>query len=409
MGTLGSILSTGINAVKRQSSDHFTTLRDYQHASKIFRPNNSSLLPKSKNWFHIFFELDPAAITAVNTALAGADANFRINWDPDNLPILGILAKTVKLPGFKFDVKKNNQYNRWSLTTTKVNYDPVEISFWDDTVDTIRGFWYAYYQYMVQDPNYVSFQAAQSQGIAIPFQWMPSIPNLETLYSTPSNWGVNYGLDTVSSSANVNAVVSSALNRTNPFFRSIRIYQFNRQTNADPSIGPQYSEYVLVNPVISSFAHDTVDFSSSEYMQNKMTVEFETVLYNAGLVNDDEIASWDAVLQRFFDNTPSPLAGTNPNLNEANQLGSVLASSFVLGTEAVQLGRNTGQATTATVLTAAIGTATTIESAISGPSNLQLQVPTVVDGYGTSGQPPSLPTQLIQSGIVPLIATKAGV
>lgn len=383
MGTLGQILSVGINAAQRQSNNHYTTLRDYQHASKIFRPNNSSLLPKSKNWFHIFFELDPAVITAVNAALSTADANYRINWNPDNLPILGVLAKTTKLPGFKFDVKKNNQYNRWSLTTTKVSYDPVEVTFWDDTVDTIRGFWYAYYQYMIQDPTYVNFQAAQSQGIAVPYQWSPSIPNLETLYSTPSTWGVNYGLDTVSTSG-------SAFNKTNPFLRTVRIYQFNRQTNSDPSVGPQYTEYVLVNPVISSFDHDTVDFSSSDYMQNRMSIEFETVLYNSGLVQDDEIASWDAVLQRFFDNTPSPLSSVNPNVNEANQLGSVLGSSFVLGTEVVQLGRNTGQATTATVLTAAVGTAETIQSAINGPVNLQLQVPTVVDGYGQSGLPPQI-------------------
>ncbi len=408
MGTLNQIINTGINTVRQQSSDHFTTLRDYQHASRIFRPNNSSFLPKSKNWFHIFFELDPSALTAVNAALGQANANFRINWDPDNLPILGVLARTVKLPGFKFDVKKNNQYNRWSLTTTKVNYDPVEVSFWDDTIDTIRGFWYAYYQYMIQDPNYVNFDASQSQGISIPFQWMPSISNLETLYSTPSTWGVNYGLDVVGN-PNLNSSLSTSLNRSNPFFRSVRIYQFNRQTNSDPSVGPQYTEYVLVNPVISSFEHDTVDFSTSEYMQNRMSIEFETVLYNSGLVENDEIASWDAVLQRFFDNTPSPLTGTNPNVNEANQLGSVLGSSFLLGTEAIQLGRNTGQATTATVLAGAIGTAETIQSAINGPSNLQLQVPTVVDGYGTSGQPPSIPTQLIQAGIIPLVATKAGI
>ena len=401
MGTLSQALNVGINALKQNSNNHFTTLRDYQHASKIFTPNNSSLLPKSKNWFHIFFELDPVAVTAVNNVLSVADANYRITWNPDNIPVLGILAKTVKLPGFKFDVKKNNQYNRWSLSTTKVNYDPVEVTFWDDTVDTIRGFWYAYYQYMVQDPRFVNFQASQSQGIAIPSQWSPSTANLETLYSTATNWGVNYGLDTVDSSG-------VTFNRTNPFFRSIRIYQFNRQTNSDPSIGPQYTEYVLVNPVISSFEHDNVDFSTSEYMQNRMTLEFESVLYNSGLVNDDEIASWDAVLQTFFDNTPSPLTGANPNVNDANQLGSVLGSTFILGSEISQLARNTGQATTTTVLTQTVGTAETIASAINGPVNLKLQVPTVISGYGESGNPPSLSSQLMQSGIVPLIATKVG-
>ena len=383
MGTLSQLLSVGFNAAKRQSTNHFTTLRDYQHASKIFRPNNSGFLPKSKNWFHIFFELDHDAVTAVNNALGAADANNRITWDPSNLPILGVLVNTVKLPNFKFTVEKRNQYNRWNLITTKINYDPIEVSFWDDTVDTIRGFWYAYYQYMIQDPRYVNFQAAQSQGIAIPFQWSPNTANVETLYSTATNWGVNYGLDTVDSTG-------LPMNRSNPFFRSIRIYQFNRAT-VDASLGAQYTEYVLVNPVIASFDHDSVDFSTSEFMKNKMSIEYETVLYNAGFVNDDEIASWGAVLQTFFDNTPSPLNGTVPALvNEANQLGPALASSFALGSQIVQRGLNTGQATTGTVLTQAVGTAESLQSLIKGPHTLQMAVPTVVDGYGQSGQPPEI-------------------
>jgi hypothetical protein len=378
MGTLSSVLAVGFNALNRQVDNHYTTMRDYQHARRIFTPSNNAFMPKSKNWFHIFFELDPAVITAVNNALGDADENLRINWNPGNLPILGVVAKTVKLPSFKFDVKKNNQYNRWSLTTTKINYDPIEVSFWDDTVDMIRGFWYAYYQYMIQDPNYVNFDAAQNQGIAVPLQWSPSTANIETLYSTPSNWGVNYGLDTVSSP-------SAPLNKTNPFFRTVRIYQFNHQTTTD---GPLYSEYVLVNPVISSFDHDTVDFSTSEFMQNKMTIECETVLYNAGAVEANEIASWDAVLQRFFDTTPSPLIGTNPAVGAASQLGAVLGSSLQLGTQIIQRGLNTGQATTGTILTQAVGTSQDILNAINQTGSNQIAVPSVISGYGTSGTAP---------------------
>ena len=380
MGTLSSILSVGYNALNKQTNNQSTTLRDYQHARKIFTPSNNSFMPKSKNWFHIFFEMDPTVISAVNNALGDANSNFRINWNPDNLPILGVVAKTVRLPSFKFDVKKNNQYNRSSLTTTKINYDPIEISFWDDTVDMIRGFWYAYYQYMIQDPNYVNFDASQSQGINVPLEWYPSIPNNETLYSPTQNWGVNYGLDTVNSP-------SSPLNKTNPFFRTVRIYQFNHQTTQD---GPLYSEYVLVNPVITSFDHDTVDFSSSEFMQNKMTIECETVLYNAGVVEENEIASWDNVLQRFFDNTPSPLAGVNPAVNSANQLSGVLTSSENLATQIVQRGLNTGQATTTTILTQAVGTSQAVAGAINKTTSNQIQVPTVINGYGQSGQPPKI-------------------
>jgi hypothetical protein len=379
MGTLSQILNSGIQAT---SSNDGTTLRDYQHASKIFRVNNSSFLPKAKNWFHIFFEIEPSILSFVTSSLNTATTTNRINWNPSNVPILGILAKTVKLPSFKFDVKKNNQYNRWNLTTTKINYDPIEISFWDDTVDVIRGFWYAYYQFMIQDPKYVDFQMAQTQGINIPYQWVPSTNNLEMLYSTSSNWqGGNYGLDTVNS-------MGSTLNKVGPFFRSVRIYQFNRQT--DSNYGPQYTEYVLVNPIISSFDHDTVDFSSSEFMQNRMSIEYETVLYNSGTLNNNEIASWDAVTQTFFDTTPSPIAGTNLLLNQTNQLGNVFSNTIQEIISAEQGGLNINQNSTLTTLNQVIGTSAQVLAAASAITNGQISVPTVINNFGISGLPPTI-------------------
>ena len=399
MGTLGQVLSVGFNASGLASDlyqtgkhgKHFTTLRDYQHASKIFRPNNASLLPKTKNWFHIFFQLDrTAVIPSINDALTIATLNNRINWDSENIPTLGILAKTVKLPNFKFDITKKNQYNRWNLTTTKLNYEPIEISFWDDTIDTIRGFWYAYYQYMIQDPNYVDWQASQQQGINIPWQWNPTTSGASAVYGTSDNWGKHYGLDTAKTPYNTNAS-SIGLIRGRSFFNSIRVYQFNRAI--DPVLGVNYTEYVLVNPVISSFDHDTVDFSTSDFMTNKMSIEYETVLYNSGLLEDDEVASWDAVKQRFFDNTPSPLTNTNPAVSEIGQLRGVLSNSYQLGKQIVQRGLNTGQATTASVLTQAIGTAAAINASQNNASeSMLMQVPTVVSGYGSGGLPPSVPT-----------------
>jgi hypothetical protein len=381
MGTFNQILATGFNALQTQSNTHYTTLRDYQHAEKIFRPNNNSFMPKSKNWFHIFFELDPSVITSLTNTLSSAVTNDRINWNPSNVPILGVLARTVKLPNFRFDIKKENQYNRWNLTATKLNYEPIEVSFWDDTVDVIRGFWYAYYQYYIQDPRYSNFLANQTQGLPVPFQWQPSTANISYTYSASQNWGINYGLDTVDPTG-------VQLNRFIPFFKSIRLYQFNHETTVN---GPRYTEYVLVNPIISGFDHDTVDFSTSEFMQNKMTIEYETVLYNSGLVSDNEIASWDAVLTSFFDITPSPLTNVNPN-NKTNQLGSVLTSVFALGSEVIEASVGTGQATPATVLTQAIGTSQAVLNAINtSQQGLYNQVPTVITEYGNSGAPPVVP------------------
>lgn len=355
------------------------TLRDYQHARNIFTPRNNSFLPKSKNWFHIFFELDPVAKSAINSSLSSPTSSYRLNWNPSNIPILGVLAKTVKLPNFKFDVKKSNQYNRWSLNTTKINYDPLEISFWDDTVDIIRTFWYAYYQYMNQDVNYTNWNQSQNQGVQIPTAWQPTTANNSSVYTTSENWNNFYGLDTVNTSSAINTI-----NRTNPFFRSIRVYQFNRVT--DTSTGVKYSEYVLVNPLITSFEHDTADFSSSDFMQNRMTIEFETVLYNAGLLNSNEIASWDSVLSQFFDTTQSPNASYE-------LLSTQITSTIQSGINSVQENSTTTSAapTVTTTLNSTNGTSSELNNtALSLENSTSLAVPFVVSGYGTSGSAPGV-------------------
>ena len=388
---LTAVVNAGVTSATSASAtkNQYTTLRDYQHANKIFTRNKSALAPKTKNWFHVYFELDPSAINMLDASLSKSVTQGRINWDSSKIPGFGVLVKTVSLPNFKFDVKKANQYNKWNLTTTKINYDAVDISFWDDTLDFIRSFWYAYYQYMIADASYVNWNSPLNggEGIDVPSQWTPTTSSMSSVYTT--SWD-SYGMDTINS--------SGVLNRSNPFFRSIRIYQFNRDlTPANTTIdqGVKYTEYVLVNPLITSFAHDNVDFSTSEFMTNKMSIEYETVLYNSGYITntnsstlDSEIASWDYIQDNFLDTTPSPLTGFQQPNNHA-QLGSALQIGASLVSQTVQLATHTGQATAASFLTTAIGSATSVNNLIKNPSgNPVISVPTVTQGYGTGGNPP---------------------
>ena len=265
MGTLNSVLSS-----IKYAAQPSITLRNYQHATKIFGPNNNSLAPKTKNWFHIYFQVNPSVVTQVTNQLSAAVTNDRINWNPANLPVLGVLAKTVALPKIKINTEKNNQYNRWSLTPTKINYDPISISFWDDTINVIQHFWYGYYQYMNQDPNFVNWAASQSQGINIPPQWSQSSGNVSSLYNSSF---FNYGLDTIPTTSNGSPLAFAPgvnFSRSNNFLESIRIYQFNRAVNPK---GVEYTEFTLVNPIITGFSHDDLESSSSDFMINKMDVE----------------------------------------------------------------------------------------------------------------------------------------
>lgn len=373
MGTLNNVLST-LNYAAQPD----ITLRNYQHATKIFGTNNNALAPKTKNWFHIYFQVNPSVISQVTQSLSQAVSNKRINWNPNNLPVLGVLAKTVKLPSYKIETTRNNNYGRWSITPTKINYEPISISFWDDTINVIQHFWYGYYQFMNQDPNFVHWSTKQSQGMNIPTpQWSQSNGNISSIY-TDSYY--NYGLDTLQTNSNGDPLVGTSFNRNASFFESIKIYQFNRSVNPN---GVEYTEFTLVNPYITGFSHDDLDSASSEFMQNKMDIEYETVLYNNGYLNNDEIASWDAVTSTLFDNTPSPLnnSKTKSILGDIASAANTIQSAVATGQE---ISRNAGGVmTVATVMSEAKQV-----NSLLGTVGLDLSVPTPNSTFGSGGNPP---------------------
>jgi len=374
-------LSTVTNSLHKNTKPSYTTLRDYRHAQHIFGSNNGSFIPKSKNWFHVFFELNAGVVDILNNSLLSANKNGAIHWNPSDLPIFGILVKSAKLPSFKFDIKKSNNYNKWDLNPTKINID---LTFWDDTSSEIRALWYAYYQYMIQDPSYSQFSSNLTQGLKVPSQLMQSYSSVNSIYTTsPQINGSTFGMDTVNS--------SGVMSRSGQFFKSIRIYQFSRPID---NIGAQYSEYILVNPLISSFDHDSMETSSSEPMTCKMAIECESVLYNGGYIegsdgNTPQLASWEAVKQRFFDTTPSPLTGFK-NSNSKSQLSSVLGHAFSTATQVAELALGTGQSTVTSVLTSGIATGSALTNLKNNPNGIpNITVPVATTGYGTGGNPPS--------------------
>ena len=46
-----------------------------------------------------------------------------------------------------------NQYNRKRINQTKIQYDPVDITFHDDSGNVISSLWYRYYTYYYLDGN----------------------------------------------------------------------------------------------------------------------------------------------------------------------------------------------------------------------------------------------------------------
>jgi hypothetical protein len=179
------------------------------------------------------------------------------------------------------DVKKLNSYNRPNLVQGKITYNPINISFHDDSSDLVRNFWFDYYNYYYRDSDY------PEEMYKIKHKYQAERPT--------SKWGY------------------SPRNPLAPqYINSIRIYSLTRK---------HFSEYVLINPVIKSFNHGEHQAGSNDTMTHTMSVEFETVLYYYGKVGPNLVKGFADL---HYDKTPSPLTvaggGTRSVLGEGGVL-----------------------------------------------------------------------------------------
>jgi hypothetical protein len=220
------------------------TVRDYSHAAKTFRSNGFANAGRYKFLFHVYFNMNPAVGAMSRT--------------------LSYLVKKIELPKFTVDLKELNQYNRKQITQTKIKYNPINITFQDDNAAQIRELWRAYYNYYYADGRY--------QG---------SIYNFNDLYigtRLNTNWGLNAG-------------------SYEPFFNSIDIYSLH---------GGEAAKISIINPIISSFNHDSHDYAEgSALLEHTMTFNYTSVKYENGYYSGTPGFGDFA----FYDNVPSDLAG----------------------------------------------------------------------------------------------------
>ena len=243
------------------------SLRDYTHASKTFRSNGYELAPRYKFLFHTFFNMNFREIPQLaNVFNSGADRN-----------ILSLTVKSVDLPKFQFDIETKNQYNRKRLIQTKINYEPVVITLHDDGGDYVRNMWYNYYAYYYKDPNQNYWSPLPTNGILGDEATGRGVSgysyNSRDIYldnRSVSDWG--YVGESYTDGTGANPLTDGKP----AFFKDITIFGFNQQ---------KFAAYVLINPLIERFDHDTYDYAEDGgLMQNTMTIRYETVKYYEGAI-----------------------------------------------------------------------------------------------------------------------------
>jgi len=224
---------------------------DFRHASRLFVDDNFRLAPKSKFNFHVVFTIDTRALKS-------------LNFDYRHRNEINMLVKKCDLPKFTITTETLNQYNRKKVVQNKIDYTPVNITFHDDRLGVTRQLWENYYAYYYADPTVAKQSAAYNR----------------TAMAAGSYIRNPYGLDN---------------NSSIPFFNKITIYQMANK---------QWASYTLVNPMITAWNHDVLDYSSSAPAEQSMTLAYESVAYDTGFVAQGNPPGF---AQDHYDTVPSPI------------------------------------------------------------------------------------------------------
>lgn len=203
------------------------------------------------------------------------------------------------------------QYNKKMYAATRIQYEPVNITFHDDHADTVNAFWKKYYEYNIAD--------------SIGMNNDLTISNTKDDYYDfgSARATTKFGLDTPKA-------------RRKPYLKGIEIFVLHKQ---------RFTSMTLINPVVGSFSHDNLDQADGAgIMNNTMQILYETVIYKSGIVNKNNVPGFATI---HYDNSPSPLTvlggGTNSvfgpggvvdgigsvirNVQSGNILGAILTAS----------------------------------------------------------------------------------
>jgi len=276
-------------------------LRDYQHAGVIFRRNLYRNAPKYKYLYHVYFDINQLAFSR-NTVQGN---NY------------GLFVKDIRLPSYSINTAKLNQYNRKRIVQTKINYDPVSVTFHDDNFSQVTQMWEAYYKYYYKDGGIPKVQIGgvpgnNTQNITgaggTTTTNTLSEYNNRTTYSDTQTGNVDWGYY---GEPNPGTGTGSKT----PFFKCITVFGFYQNN---------FVAYTLINPLITAFQHDTYNYDEGNgTMKNTMTIDYETVVYNYGQIQGRTVS--DIItgfgLPESYDNTPSPNLFGNQRVTRVRGLG----------------------------------------------------------------------------------------
>ena len=226
------------------------------------------------------------------------------------------------MPSMKIETTPLNQYNRKRLSQTKVMFEPVKIVFHDVADGKTLKFWDMYYRYYFADgfePKKNAPVQSQQKNAPMSVEQLlhnitpalnPNIANLpasiKNMFQSNAPTGANLSTNTVGDKAGTMNIIADKLDNHHFGFnlpqvqnirnliQSIDIYQVH---------GGRFNQVTLVNPRISAFTHDTLNYAAGDKtLELTFTVEYEYAYYtiqNMKLGNPEKQSNNNSTIDQF--------------------------------------------------------------------------------------------------------------
>jgi hypothetical protein len=148
------------------------TLRDPQHAARLFTDDQFRLAPKQKFLFHVAFSINQSAL--LNIDLVQRHRNE-----------INMLVKSCDLPNFAIQVETLNQYNRKKNIQYTHKYNPINMVFHDDNMGLVNQLWHNYYNYYYADPSSAKDAGAYNRNATQNFSYVNNLFGLDNFSTLP--------------------------------------------------------------------------------------------------------------------------------------------------------------------------------------------------------------------------------
>lgn len=163
---------------------------------------------------------------------------------------LQFAVKRLDRPRISADMQTLNQYNKKRLIQTNIKFGAVKIEFHDTQDQMVMQMWQEYASFYFGD-----FRKTSGND------WEYDQTNTEF----KNTGGTGFGLTLPNEQ-----VTETTKDSPKNFFSKIECYQFS---------GGTYTQFDLINPKISSFDPDEMDYGSEHGHGITMTLEYETIIY----------------------------------------------------------------------------------------------------------------------------------